>query len=223
MQWRFYGPDAVLIRFAERVGDEAFERSRALIAQLESNPPPGLIEFLPAFTTLLLEFDPALAPDLKEIVSGWINRFGALAAHPLPQAKLHEIPVVYDGPDLDRVAEAHKLSVEEVCRLHSEPVYKVYFLGFAPGFPYLGDLDPRLHTPRLAVPRTRIPVGSVAIGGEHTGIYPVESPGGWNIIGHTAVALFDPSRRVSEHGEAGAFLLRAGDRVKFLPAAQSGS
>jgi len=99
--------------------------------------------------------------------------------------------------------------------LHCEPVYKVYCLGFAPGFPYLGDLNPRLHTPRLATPRTRVPAGSVAIGGEHTGIYSVESPGGWNIIGRTTVALFDPSRR-DEHDEAAAFLLRAGDRVKFV-------
>jgi len=223
MQWRFYGPDAVLIQFGERIGNEAFECSRALIAELEANPPPGLIEFVPAFTTLLLEFDPALAQDLNGIVSCWIDRFATPAAHPLPQARLHEIPVVYDGPDLDHVAEAHKLSSEEVCRLHSEPVYKVYFLGFAPGFPYLGDLDPRLHTSRRAVPRTRIPVGSVAIGGEHTGIYPVESPGGWNVIGHTPIVLFDPSRRASDHHEAGAFLLRAGDRVKFLPAARSTS
>ena len=220
MEWRFYGPDAVLIQFAQRVGDEAFERSRALVAELERHPPAGLIEFVPAFTTLLLEFDAAVATDLNATVSELVNRLTKVATQPLPQARLHEIPVVYDGADLERVAKAHQISPEEVCRLHREPVYKVYCLGFAPGFPYLGDLNPRLHTARLATPRTRIPAGAVAIGGEHTGIYPVASPGGWNIIGHTDVALFDPSRRDEQHDDAAAFLLRAGDRVKFVAATQ---
>src|SRR5947207_12352005 len=120
MEWRFYGPDAVLIQFAERVGDEAFERSRALVAELERDPPPGLIEFVPAFTTLLLEFDEASAPDLNSTVSELVGRLAKVAAHPLPQARLHEIPVVYDGPDLERVAKAHEISAEEVCRFHCE-------------------------------------------------------------------------------------------------------
>jgi len=221
MNWRFYGPDAVLIQFGERVGDEAFERSRALVAELERHSPPGLIEFIPAFTTILLEFDPTLAGDLNATVPELVQRLAKVAAQTLPQAKLHEIPVVYDGPDLERVAKAHQISPEEVCRLHSEPVYKIYCLGFAPGFPYLGDLNPRLHTPRLATPRTRIPAGSVAIGGEHTGIYPVASPGGWNIIGRTSAALFDPARRDEQHDDAAAILLRAGDRVKFIPATKA--
>src|SRR5882762_4609107 len=104
MEWRFYGPDAVLIQFAERVGDEAFERSRALVAELERHPPPGLIEFVPAFTTLLLLVDSALGPDLKATDSGLVDRLAKVTAHPLPQARVHEIPVVYDGRDLKRVA-----------------------------------------------------------------------------------------------------------------------
>jgi inhibitor of KinA len=120
--------------------------------------------------------------------------------------------VRYDGSDLERVAQANQLSVAQLCELHAAPVYKVYMLGFAPGFPYLGDLDPRLHTPRLPAPRARVAAGSVAIGGEHTGIYSVETPGGWNIIGRTPVKLFDPARE-----DEAMFLLRAGDRVKFVP------
>jgi KipI family sensor histidine kinase inhibitor len=107
------------------------------------------------------------------------------------------------------------LTTREVGELHSATLYKVYLLGFAPGFPYLGDLDPRLHTPRLAAPRPRVAAGSVAIGGEHTGIYSVDSPGGWNIIGRTTARLFDPARTGEDEREM--FLLRPGDRVKFVP------
>src|SRR5436309_25603 len=131
---------------------------------------------------------------------------------------LKEIPVRYDGPDLARVAQAHGLKIEQVGKLHSAPIYKVYLLGFAPGFPYLGELDKRLHTPRLPSPRTRVPAGSVAIGGEHTGIYPTETPGGWNIIGHTTVKLFDPTAAGSAGENEAMFFLKAGDRVKFVPA-----
>jgi len=215
MDWRFYGPDAVLIRFAERLGDETFQRSRAIVAELERHPPPGLIEFVPAFTTILIEFDPLVLPEIAAEMPGLLRRIERAAQHRLPPAKLHEIPVRYDGEDLERVAEARELSIDDVCALHSSPTYHVYFLGFAPGFPYLGDLDPRLHSPRLPAPRPKVAAGSVAIGGEHTGIYSVETPGGWNIIGHTSAVLFD---RAADDSEA--FLLRPGDRVRFVP--QSG-
>jgi inhibitor of KinA len=217
MEWRFYGPDAVLIQFADALGDETFHRGRALIAELERHPPSGLIEFVPAFTTLLLEFDPHLQANIPALMPELIAQLEAATHRQLHSPAMHEIPVTYDGPDLERIAKLHQLTTAEVCRLHSEHIYKVYCLGFAPGFPYLGDLDPRLHTPRLASPRPRVPAGSVAIGGEHTGIYPVESPGGWNIIGHTSVSLFDPSRQ-DEHGdETAMFLLKAGDCVRFIP------
>ena len=107
------------------------------------------------------------------------------------------------------------MTARDVAELHSSTLYKVYLLGFSPGFPYLGDLDSRLHTPRLPSPRTRVPAGTVAIGGEHTGIYSVEGPGGWNIIGHTKVKLFDPSSDGPEMS-----LLRQGDRVRFVPTSE---
>ena len=211
MRWIRYGPNAVLIYFAERVNDEAFQRGRALATELERNPPPGLIEFVPAFTSLLLEFDPRRVPDVENAAAELMPRLQSALAASLPPAPIKEIPVRYDGEDLDRVAKLHQLTTREVARLHEAPVYKVYMLGFAPGFPYLGDLNPRLHTPRLAAPRPRVRAGSVAIGGEHTGIYSVDSPAGWNIIGHTTTKLFDPTRR-----ESAIFFLRAGDRVKFV-------
>jgi inhibitor of KinA len=213
MHWVPYGPNALLFRFAHQVGPAALERSRALIRELEEHPPPGLIEWVPAFTTLLLEFDSTLAPDLRGIASALSDRFDSIADQPPARARLIEVPVVYDGPDLARLAATRGLAEEDVCRVHSSVEYRVYQLGFAPGFPYLGDLDPRLHLPRLATPRQRVRAGAVAIGGEHTGIYPVESPGGWNIIGHTRLKLFDPAAADPE----AMFLFRPGDRVRFIP------
>jgi KipI family sensor histidine kinase inhibitor len=210
MTWIPYGPNAVLFRFAERVGDEAFALGRAIVADLENHPPPGLVELVPAFTTVLLEFDPRVVTDTSAVASELASRLERAAQQAAPVAPIKEVPVKYDGPDLDRVAREHGLTMREVAELHAAPVYKVYMLGFSPGFPYLGDLDPRLHTPRLASPRTRVPAGSVGIGGEHTGIYSVDSPGGWNIIGHTTVKLFDVERQGEEM-----FWLRAGDRVRF--------
>jgi len=195
-----YGPNAVLITFADRLGENAFARGRAIAQQLEQNPLPGLIEYVPAFTTMLLEFNGPV-PDLS-----FLDHIRVID---VPVSPIREIPVIYNGADLQRVAEHNQLTVAEVCERHAAVIYKVYMLGFSPGFPYLGDLDPRLHTPRLATPRTRVPAGSVAIGGQHTGIYASETPGGWNIIGHTPVKLFDAS--------AMTFFLHAGDRVKFVP------
>lgn len=217
MTWTSYGPNAWLLRFAEQIGDEAFMRGGAILKEMERCPPAGLNEVVPAFTTLLLEFDPAVPIDAKVLLPRLSARFEAATAETLPLTATKEIPVTYNGADLDRVARLHDVSTDEVRRLHCEPIYKVYMLGFAPGFPYLGELNPRLHTPRLASPRTRVPAGAVAIGGEHTGIYSIESPGGWNLIGHTPLRLFDPSRG---EGEA-MFLLKRGDRVKFIPAASA--
>jgi inhibitor of KinA len=222
MDWTPYGPHAALVRFAGQPDDEAFARSVAIRAALERNPPEGLVEFVPASTTVLLEFNAREVPNLADAMPDIIEQLQMAATLVLPPADVKEIPVTYDGPDLEPVARAHDLTTAEVCRLHAEPVYRVHLLGFAPGFPYLGGLDERLHTPRLATPRTRVPAGSVAIGGGHTGIYTMDTPGGWNIIGHTPVKIFDPTRRSPDGGEEAMFLLQQGDRVKFVNKSGSG-
>lgn len=134
------------------------------------------------------------------------------------EARLVEIPVCYEGddlaPDLAKVAAAHGMPPAELVARHAAGAYVVHMLGFLPGFPYLGGLEPRLHTPRRATPRTRVPAGSVGIGGAQTGIYPLESPGGWHLIGRTPLRLFDASR-------AEPALLRAGDRVRFVAIARA--
>ena len=205
-----------MIYFADEPGDEAFAKCSGLMRWLRENPVDGLAEITPGFISLLLEFDAMQIQDLTATVERIVAGLRLVLPAKVAETPIVEVPVVYDGPDLQRVAEHNHLSREEVIALHSEPIYKVYLLGFAPGFPYLGDLNPRLHTPRLATPRTRVAPGSVAIGGEHTGIYSVETPGGWNLIGHTMLKLFnlshDPQTRSEEM-----FLLQAGGRVKFVP------
>ncbi len=217
MRWVAYGPNALLIYFADRVGEEAFLRGRAIAAVLESNPPPGLLEFVPGFTSVLLEFDPVLVPDPRFHALEWLALLKSAISIPQLPSSVKSIPVTYDGPDLARVAQHNRLTVEQVVSIHSQTLYKVYLLGFSPGFPYLGDLDVRIHTPRLPSPRTRVPVGSVAIGGEHTGIYSMETAGGWNLIGRTPRVLFDLSRGGEGERREDIFLLRPGDRVRFVP------
>jgi len=131
----------------------------------------------------------------------------------IPESRQVAIPVIYGGeagPDLTVVAEHAGLSIHQVVELHSSTDYVVYFIGFQPGFPYLGGLDPRLHIPRRAEPRVAVPAGSVSIGGSQTGVYPLASPGGWQLIGQTPVALFDPLQQPPT-------LLRPGDTVRFVP------
>lgn len=205
-----YGPNAWLIYFADEVGDLAFERGRAIVQELDAHPPEGLREHVLAYTSVLLIFGEPNVKHAQRPIEQVVGQLEQAANRKVAPAPIKEIPVRYDGPDLDRVAENSGLEPAEVVRIHSEPVYKVYMLGFAPGFPYLGELDARLHTPRLATPRTRVEPGSVAIGCEHTGVYSVPNPGGWNLIGTTDIKLFDPANEESQ------FHLRAGDRVKFI-------
>ncbi|PYK98062.1 MAG: allophanate hydrolase [Verrucomicrobia bacterium] len=216
MNWMPYGPRALLFRFAETVGEEALARQRGIVTELQRHPPAGLVEFVPAFTTILLEFDSKVVPEPDQVAEELLERLEAAAQKILPPAPVKEIPVRYDGADLEAMAKAKGMTVEQVCDLHSAPLYNVYMLGFSPGFPYLGDLDPRLHTPRLASPRPKVRAGSVAIGGEHTGIYTVDSPGGWNIIGHTPLRIFDPARGEPNGPDEAMFRLKPGDRVKFV-------
>lgn len=211
MRWTLCGPHAALIEFAG--SGEFAGRARAVSQLLEAERPRAVVDFSIAFDKVLLEF--RAGEDAALLAGEWAGRFAALPPLPPDAATLHEIPVVYDGADLLEVAERQGFGIGELVARHSAPVYEVAMLGFSPGFPYLEGLDPRLATPRRQTPRPRIPAGSVAIGGRHTGIYSIESPGGWNLLGTTAVRIFDPSR--VEPDEEAMFLLRAGDRVKFQP------
>jgi KipI family sensor histidine kinase inhibitor len=208
-----YGPNALLVRFQNPDPDTAFLLTQALLNHLETHPIPGLIETTPGFHTLLLEFDPAVSTSPDSLASLLSQRpVSTLSVH--TPRRVVDIPVTYDGPDLERVAAQRGLSPQEVIALHSAPVYRVQILGFSPGFPYLAGLDPRLHVPRMATPRPKVPAGSVAIGGEHTGIYPVATAGGWHLIGRTTLTLMDLDRAAREDPDA--FLLHPGDAVRFV-------
>lgn len=172
---------------------------------------PEVAEVIPGMNniTVVLRDPGTLALDAIERLQRWWEESEALE----PESRAIEIPVLYGGdagPDLGRVAEHCRMSEKQVVELHASVEYVVWFIGFQPGFPYLGGLPEALATPRRAEPRVRVAAGSVGIGGAQTGIYPLETPGGWNLIGHTDLALFNP--RLAEPS-----LLRPGDTLRFIP------
>jgi KipI family sensor histidine kinase inhibitor len=180
-----------------------------LHAALRQLAPPGVVELVPAYRTVLIVAEPDRAGVLDELAA-------TLPELELPPAEAVagdtvEVPVRYDGEDLPEVARLTGLSAEEVVRRHTAPGYTVAFLGFSPGFPYLVGLDPGLEVPRRDTPRTSIPAGSVGLAGNQTGIYPTASPGGWQLIGRTELRLFDPGRDPPA-------LLAPGARLRFTVA-----
>ena len=209
-QYRRVGEGGLLVEFANEISPEVNRRVRTLLAALDATPPPGLLDLIPAYRTLLVLYDPLRLTDDQLITHLASLKLEEASA---PPARTVTIPVIYGGeygPDLDAVAAHCGLTPEEVIVRHSSAIYLVYFIGFSPGYPYLGGLDPALHTPRLTQPRLVVPAGTVAIGGQQTGIYPQATPGGWRLIGRTPTRLYDPT--ASEP-----FLLRPGDEVRLRP------
>ena len=208
------GDAAVVLDLGPEIDEAAFARILALATALESNPPAGVTDVVPAFTTVTVFYDIARAGGYGQLCAELKARAERAASRPpFAAGRLIEIPVCYldeFAPDLPQVAAHAGLAVNDIIALHSGVEYRVQAIGFVPGFPYLGGLPARLHTPRRATPRTQVPAGSVGIGGALTGVYPLATPGGWNLIGHTPLALF----RTQEDPPA---LLRTGDRVKFKP------
>ena len=220
------GDCAVLIRVAENFEDapeSALQQVLATLRQLAAAKIPGVIELAPAYTTVALFYSPlsAIAAGAPvENVFGWLEQRICQAVSkkeigsgdPLKFSEI-EVPVCYDnefGFDLDEVARGAGLNPKEVIDLHSGVEYRVHCVGFIGGFPFLGGLPVKLATPRRETPRKEVPAGSIGIGGKQTGIYPIKSPGGWNIIGRTPLRLFDPQKNPPG-------LLRAGDRVRLRP------
>ena len=209
---RHLGDRGLLIELGTGIDPAVNRRVKSLHRIIAREKLHGVVESVPAYASLLVVFDPLqAAPEaLKRQIAGLCDfeDDGPAEARPVV-----EIPVAYGGaagPDLDAVAAYHGLSVEDVIGLHTGTVYRVYMIGFTPGFPYMGELPEALDTPRRDTPRTHIPKGSVAIAQRQTGIYPVVSPGGWQIIGCTPLGLFDPRKETPS-------FLTMGDAVRFTP------
>ena len=213
------GDAAVVLDFGGGISAATHAAIAAFGAQLARQPCAGLREVVPAFTTLTVYYDPWQASEngryaSYERVAAQLRALlavaGATAA--APATEVVEIPVCYGGqfgPDLDLVAAHTGLTPAEVVARHTAPEYLVHMIGFAPGFPYLGGLDARLATPRRAQPRPLVPAGAVGIAGPQTGIYPLPTPGGWQLIGRTPLVLFNPRWESPSR-------LRAGQRLRFV-------
>lgn len=211
-QFQAASDQSLLVYFSQRITLDANQRVRKLLHLLESKPIKGVRNLHPAYCSLLVKFDVLKLSHkgLEAILRRYLDRLEAVS---LPEPRHLDIPVCYGGefgPDLGDVATLHAMTPDQVIELHSSVTYVVYFLGFVPGYAYLGELPPVLATPRLATPRHRVPPGSIAIGGNQTGVYPFATPGGWRLIGRTPVSMFRPDRDNMS-------LLSIGDRVRFVP------
>jgi inhibitor of KinA len=218
MQLLPLGDSAVLVRVGDALDAATHARVRAVCAALDREPIAGLVELVPAYTAVAVHYDPDAFADaaggpFAGVAAALAERLAHLEVAAPPPGRLIEVPVRYggdDGPDLDEVAQHAGMTPAEVVRAHAGAQYEVYMIGFAPGFPYLAGLPEQIAMPRRNSPRLAVPAGSVGIGGQQTGIYPLETPGGWRIIGRTSLRLFRPEADPPT-------LLQLGDRVRFVP------
>lgn len=212
------GEDCALVSLGNVISEEVNRRAVAISASIAASPFDGFIECAPAYSSVAVYFEPRKIKgteatpfeNVKRRLSKVVNGAG-----PVPEtgSRAHEIPVIFggdDGPDLEEVADRAGIDEGELIRIFLERSYRVYMIGFLPGFPYLGTVDDRIAVSRRDTPRTRVPAGSVGIAGRQTGIYPFDSPGGWQIIGRTPLTIFDT-------GSDRPAMFRAGDSVRFVP------
>lgn len=206
------GDRGLLLEFGDEISAEVNEKVRRMALAIQAESIEGMIETVPTYRSLLVLYNPLILP-ADELKKRLIRLEEELKQTSFPDPKLTKIPVLYGGaygPDLEGVARHLQISPEEVVRLHCSKPYFIYMIGFMPGFPYMGELPDTLITPRLKTPRLSVPAGSVAIAQKQTGIYPMESPGGWQIVGRTPIKLFDPEKDPPA-------LLQMGDLVQFYP------
>jgi inhibitor of KinA len=201
---------SLLVSFGDEVSREIHRDVLRLCKLLEGRH--ELRNIHPAYCSVLISYDPCAreSGEIESLVRGALARMPSVE---VPEARTVEVPVHYggaDAPDLAEVARLHELTPADVVRIHASPRYLVYFVGFSTSFPYLGGMPPEIATPRLATPRRLVPAGSIGIGGDHTGIYPIASPGGWRIIGRTPLEIFRADRIPPT-------LLQMGDYVRFVP------
>lgn len=205
------GDFSLLVQFGKEIDLSVNQRVHELASFLDVSPFDGMIETIPAYATLLVQYDPLVVSytEAQNFLNEKISQIDETISR---KTRRVEVPVRYGGEfgvDLESVARHLHLQVKDIIRLHTQRIYTVFMMGFTPGFPYMGKLDDALIMPRLETPRTHVPAGTVAIAGSQTGIYPITSPGGWQLIGWTPLHLFDP------HSET-PFLFAPSDEVQFI-------
>jgi len=206
------GDKALAIEMGDQISISNNNSIRAIVHLLDKEKIIGIKDRVPSYTCLIIHYDPACIryEELIKVLDDILKRADK---KDVPCGKVIELPTYYGedcGTDIEYVAQYHGISIEDVIELHSSVKYPVYFIGFTPGFPVLGGMHPTLVTPRLDNPRLNIPAGSVGIGGNQTGVYPVKSPGGWRIIGRTPIRLYNPK-------DDDPTIIKPGDYVKFRP------
>lgn len=204
------GDTSLSVEFGNEISEGINASIRAFNIALEKSGIPGIVETVPTYRSLMIHYDPEaiLCGPMVERLKGLLVGLDQIQ---IPPSEVLEIPVLYggeEGPDLDFVASRNGKTPQEVIDIHTSAEYLIYMLGFTPGFTYLGGMSEEIATPRLKTPRVRIPGGSVGIAGSQTGVYPIDSPGGWQLIGRTPVRMYDPDREVP-------ILPKAGQYIKF--------
>ncbi len=213
-KFKIMGDRGLLVEVGDGIAADINQGVQTLLFGLSARKINGVIDLVPSYRSLSVTFD-SLSLDREELKHTIAEVWEGRAQIELPETEAHEVPTVYGGdggPDLNWVADYHNISAEAVIELHSSVRYRVYMIGFTPGYPYMGELPVELDTPRRDTPRTHVPKGSVGIAQRQTGIYPVASPGGWQIIGWTPISLFDPDLDPPAR-------LQMGDTVRFVPVA----
>ena len=206
------GDKGLVAEFGNEINEAVNEKVRNLYLAIRKSEIPGILEMVPTYRSLMIIYDP-MNIELNNLIERLTEIEKNMESIELPKPRILEIPTIYGGEfgeDLGFVAEHNGISEDEVIKIHSSVDYRIYMLGFTPGFPYLGGMSEKIATPRLKTPRTKIPAGSVGIAGKQTGIYPIESPGGWQLIGLTPIKLYDPRNKIP-------ILLQAGDYIRFVP------
>lgn len=208
------GDSAILIELGSQIDPDINTQVFALTNSVEAAEIAAVVELIPTYRSLLVSYDPIISKydEMRDRLGRFVTELEAIV-EAAGESRIVELPVVYggeDGPGLESVAEHAGVSIKEVIDIHSGVDYRVYMIGFAPGFPYLGGLDQRIATPRLKTPRISVPAGSVGIAESQTGVYPNASPGGWQLIGRTASVLFDVTKSSPS-------LITPGSKVRFVP------
>lgn len=205
------GDSALVMEFGNSISAEINNRIRSVCIAIENSKIDGITEIVPTYRSLMIHYNPMVI-GYDALIERLETLEGQLENIDLPLPVIYEIPTLYGGeygPDIENVARHNNLTLEEVIKIHTSRDYLIYMLGFTPGFPYLGGMDERIATPRLSTPRTKINGGTVGIATSQTGIYPIDSPGGWQLIGRTPLRLYDPYRE-------NPILLKAGNYVRFV-------